>query len=143
MSKLTQANGDDHPDAAAKHLVDAQGLYAAARHDNAGYLAGYVVECCLKTVVLAETGTFHGGHNLNGLSVRVLTLAAVAGSKTAKYVSTLSAVQTIYDPASGWHPELRYRPEGQVTAAIAAQWVQEAENIYKMTIVPMRLDGVI
>lgn len=47
-SKLALASGDDHPEAAAKHLADAAALMAAARPDGAAYLSGYVVERGLK-----------------------------------------------------------------------------------------------
>ncbi|HSN99958.1 MAG TPA: hypothetical protein VLS89_16800 [Candidatus Nanopelagicales bacterium] len=53
MSNLAY-QGDDHPEAAAKHLDDAKALLAAMRYDGAGYLAGYVLECSLKTIVLLE-----------------------------------------------------------------------------------------
>ena len=51
MSRLAQPNGDDYPDAAQKHLVDADLLFQAGRFDGAGYLTGYVVECVLKTYI--------------------------------------------------------------------------------------------
>ena len=56
MSRLGQRNGDDYPDAARKHLEDAKVLLAGSRPDGAAYLAGYVVECALKTVVQLATG---------------------------------------------------------------------------------------
>lgn len=49
MSRLKQANGDDYPEAALKHLQDADALVRGRRFDGAAYLAGYVVECALKT----------------------------------------------------------------------------------------------
>lgn len=56
MSGLRQGNGDDYPDAAEKHLEDSKVLMAGSRHDGAAYLAGYVVECVLKTLIQLETG---------------------------------------------------------------------------------------
>ncbi|MRG94456.1 hypothetical protein [Polyangium spumosum] len=52
MSNLASSNGDDYPAAAAKHLEDARTLLDAQRHDGAAYLAGYVVECSLRSVVM-------------------------------------------------------------------------------------------
>jgi hypothetical protein len=52
VSNLALSNKDDYPAAAAKHLDDASALVDAERYDAAGYLAGYVVECSLRTVVL-------------------------------------------------------------------------------------------
>ncbi|TKD02009.1 hypothetical protein [Polyangium fumosum] len=46
------ANGDDYPEAAAKHLTDARTLLDAKRFDGAAYLAGFAIECSLRTVVM-------------------------------------------------------------------------------------------
>jgi HEPN domain-containing protein len=37
--------------AAQKHLTDASLLLEQNRFDNAAYLSGYVVECCLKALL--------------------------------------------------------------------------------------------
>lgn len=52
MSNLVHKNKDDYPAAARKHLLDAGALVDAGRFDGAGYLAGYVVECSLRTIVM-------------------------------------------------------------------------------------------
>ena len=57
MSRLKTVQGDDHPEAAGKHLLDAGALLAAGRADGAAYLSGYVVECSLKSIYQLETGT--------------------------------------------------------------------------------------
>ena len=51
MSRLRQGNGDDYPDAAGKHMEDSNVLIAGSRYDGGAYLAGYVVECSLKTLI--------------------------------------------------------------------------------------------
>jgi hypothetical protein len=56
MSRLRTPNGDDHPEAAHKQLLDAQSLLGQQRADGAAYLSGYVVECALKSLWLHETG---------------------------------------------------------------------------------------
>ena len=56
VSRLQQNNGDDYPEAASKHLEDATVLFAGTHADGAAYLAGYVVECALKTLIQAQTG---------------------------------------------------------------------------------------
>lgn len=143
MSNVAQPNGDDHPEAAGKHLVDSRTLVNAGRADGAAYLAGYVVECCLKTLVLVEAGTIAKKHGLNGLTSEALRLAALPGSKTARYVPKQTPGHAIYDRASGWAPDLRYRPAGHLAHAAAVTWIAEAELVYDSTIVPMKLDGVI
>jgi hypothetical protein len=54
MSNLATAEGDDFPEAAAKHLDDADALLSAGRSDGAGYLTGYVLECSFKTVIVLD-----------------------------------------------------------------------------------------
>ena len=54
MSRLRQGNGDDYPDAAGKHMEDSNVLIAGSRYDGGAYLAGYVVECSLKTLIQLE-----------------------------------------------------------------------------------------
>ena len=56
MSRLRQSNGDDYPEAAGRHILDSRALVARRRFDGAAYLAGYVVECTLKTLIQLETG---------------------------------------------------------------------------------------
>ena len=53
MSRLR--NGDeDHPEAADRHFGDASHLLREGRVETAGYLAGYVVQCCLKSVLIHD-----------------------------------------------------------------------------------------
>lgn len=142
MSRLRQPNGDDHPEAARKHLDDTSVLSTGNRPDGAAYLAGYVVECSLKSLVLLEGGT-PWGHDLNALSRDALRLAALPGARTARYIPRMTPGHTLYDPQGGWRETIRYRAPGCVDRATAASWVGEAQAIFESTIVPMQLDGVI
>jgi HEPN domain-containing protein len=54
MSSKLQASGEDYPEAALKHCDDAGRLLSGRRADGAAYLAGYAVECALKTLVQVE-----------------------------------------------------------------------------------------
>ena len=74
--------GDDHPDAAAKNLDDAMTLLAARRFDGAGYLAGYVVECSLKTVIVLQEIARHAGFTPTSLAAGLVGHGAqtMAGS---------------------------------------------------------------
>ena len=142
MSKLRTSNGDDHPEAAQKHLRDAQSLLGQQRADGAAYLSGYVVECALKSCWQLETGRpWYRRHDLRELGQAVAALASVAGSKTARYVKSA----TIGIPSSaikGWSSEMRYwAPTMSVGDATA--WCQIAENVFLETVGQMRLDGVL
>ena len=64
---------DDYPGAASKHLLDSEALLAASRFDGAGYLAGYAVECTIKTVIQVEKKPPHD-HDLGRLSRDALLL---------------------------------------------------------------------
>src|SRR4051812_31003088 len=112
MSRLGTPQGDDHPDAAGKHLQDAKVLLIAGRADGAAYLSGYVVECSLKSLWLFELGEPIGGpqpwrrgsaHDLASLRAQVASLAVSATARIARYLgSTINgATNTILD---AWSP---------------------------------------
>jgi len=149
MSNLLLQNGDDHPEAAAKHLTDATILCAASRPDGAAYLAGYVVESSLKSLVLLDQGLPAGStrlfrtHDINDLSARVLQLAALPSARTARYIPKQAAGHSLYDPNIGWRETLRYRAPGGTLPQTAKDWLSEAQAVFESTILPMRLDGVI
>lgn len=142
MSRLRLPNGDDHPEAARKHLDDASVLLPAGRADGAAYLAGYVVECSLKSLILVAGGNAWG-HNINDLGRDALRLAALPGARSARYVPRMTPGHSLYDAAAGWRETLRYREPGAVTPVDAGSWLAEAQAIYDSTIAPMRLDGVV
>lgn len=138
-----QANGDDHPEAAAKHLTDCKTLQAQGRSDGAGYLAGYVIECCLKTLIIVDRQPPERIHVLGRLGGEALRLASLPSSRTARYAPWHHAAHPVYDAANGWTEQLRYRPSGQLPHALAQQWVDEAEHVFSRTIVPLKLDGLV
>lgn len=148
MSKVRQASGDDHAEAATKHLRDAAALLAAGRSDGAAYLSGYVVECALKTLFLYEATPIptaqkwgNKGHDLSDLEKQVATQAVVAGAKTAKYYG--AATRGLAAAAiAAWFVELRYR-SAHLTQAVAQVWFNEADAVYRETIGAMYLDGVL
>jgi hypothetical protein len=151
MSRLRLQNGDDHPDAAGKHLEDASALEAAGRADGAAYLAGYVAECALKALILLETGASPNapppwkkgreGHDLGELHRQAVILASVAGARTARYWGP--AVQGLaVARLAAWDPEMHYRAPS-MTGAEATSWLGEARLIYDETVGKMRLDGVL
>lgn len=123
-------------------MLDSEVLLNASRYDGAGYLAGYAVECTLKTLIWVEAGGVPQTHNLNGLSNRALQLHSLATQKTASYVKT-AAITTLLYGSAGWRETLRYQPEGTVSQADSSAWVSEARRLHDEVIIPMKLDGVI
>jgi hypothetical protein len=149
MSKLALANGDDHPDAAQKHLADATALLSQLRPDGAAYLSGYVVECALKAIWLNATGLPVGpnmpwgkqGHKLGHLLNQVSTLSAMAGARASRYLG--SAVASLpSSPLAAWTPEMRYRSPS-MTLDDAQLWLKTADELFRQTVAQMFLDGVL
>ena len=149
MSVLRTSKGDDHPEAAHKHLLDAQTLLGQQRADGAAYLSGYVVECALKSLWLHETGVPTGqampwgrrGHDLNYLATQATALTTVAGAKTARYLKAVTS-SVSSSAIAAWTPEMRYRP-ATMTSGDAMAWCQIADNVFQETVAQMRLDGVL
>lgn len=140
MSRLQQ-NGDDYPEAAEKHLEDASELFARARYDGTAYLAGYVVECALKTLIQVETRQTRRGHDLQRLNSTLGTIAALADRRTHAmyaYAMTILAGAGVLE----WNPEMRYRA-AYVTGSTARKWLQEATAIYTRIIGDLKMAGTI
>ncbi len=144
MSKLALRNGDDHPEAAKKHLSDADVLVNARRFDGAAYLAGYVIESCLKALVILEHGSSGPGlksHDLRNLASAANTLLGMAGARAGKYVG--SAVRGLATARiMAWKPEMRYHAPSIIQGEASA-WIREARSVYHETIGQMILDGII
>ncbi len=145
MSHLRQANGDDYPEAARKHLQDSGSLLAGGRPDGAAYLAGYVVECALKTLIQLEAGQVdrrHRHHDLSRLDRDLDLLAVQASSVVGRFYLRAQASLRASTILSGWMAEQRYRSPG-VSATTAANWHREAADVYRRVIGQLTLAGVI
>lgn len=141
MSKLRTSQGDDYPDAAIKHLLDAQTLLGQKHADGAAYLSGYVVECALKSIWQLETGKPRHGHDIVTLAQAVSAAATVANAKAARYFK--AATSGVASSAiAGWKPEMRYQSP-TMDADVAQAWWNIANAVYRETVAQMRLDGVI
>jgi len=141
MSSLHKQNGDDYPDAAAKHLADAKALTVAHRYDGAGYLAGYVVECALKSLLQVEIGEAPRTHSYQDLLGEIGNTCLAAGAATAKYVT--APIRAIREgPIGGWRETMRYRSPS-MSGGDAEAWVEAATLVYTDTVATMILDGVI
>ena len=141
MSKLQTLDGDDYPDAALKHLLDAQTLLGQQRADGAAYLSGYVVECALKSVWQLETGKPRKGHDLPVLAQAVSAVATVAGAKTARYFKAATS-GVLSSAIAAWKPEMRYQSPS-MSVGDAQAWCNVANAVFLETVGQMRLDGVL
>lgn len=131
---------DDYPGAAFKHVLDGEALLAAGRFDGAGYLAGYAVECTIKTVAQVE-GKLLRSHDLGDLSRSALTLVALPSGRTARYLTNPNFTTLTYGDPPGWRETMRYQAAGFVNQTDAANWVAEARRLHDEVIVQMRLNG--
>ena len=138
MSLLKQRNGDDYPAAALKHLQDADVLIKGRRFDGAAYLAGYVVECVLKTLIQVETGRADHSHDLNVLRKKVAEFAVRTGSRTGKFLEGLEPLNSseVFD----WKPDMRYRKPG-IAPDTAETWLRDARGVYDRIIGSLLTDG--
>lgn len=131
---------DDYPGAASKHVLDSEALLAANRFDGAGYLAGYAVECTIKTVAQIE-GKDLQGHDLGNLSRKALVLAALPSGRTARYLTNPDFTTLTYGDPPGWRHTMRYQAAGFVKQKDAVAWVAEARRLHDEVIVQMKLNG--
>ncbi len=132
---------DDFPGAASKHVLDSEALLAADRFDGAGYLAGYAVECTIKTVAQVEGSGRLSFHNLGALSREAMALAALPSGRTGRYLTNPKFTTLAYGDPPGWKETMRYQAAGFVNQAHAVAWVAEARRLHDEVIVQMRLNG--
>lgn len=144
MSNMRQSSGEDYPDAARKHYLDARALMGRRRYDGAAYLAGYVVECILKTIIqINQASGVSRIHDINRLSTNAQRLATMPSSRTARYFPpgfTLTRLPYGTPPA-GWKETLRYHFEGTIPKTTASAWVAEAKRLYAHVLWGLIKDG--
>lgn len=134
--------GEDYVSAAIRHTSDAEFLLGRGRVDNAGYLAGYGVECSLKAVVRLGGGLLPKalGHNLENLHGAALELATLLSPGIRRYrVEDGPRVSFLIHY---WDPELRYERSGSMTVDQARSLVREARTRVRHIVHPMILDGL-
>src|SRR6185436_2255221 len=103
--------------AASKHFDDSELLLSQGRTDNAGYLSGYVVECCLKSLLvhpLLPAGKTLG-HDLFLQMERVWQFCLALAPERRRVV--LPASTEVKKLLLQWKPDLRYDPVGTLDAA--------------------------
>jgi len=132
---------DNYTSAAARHYVDASLLLGSKRLDNAGYLAGYTVECSLKAIIIHGSGrdpkTY--GHELSTLGGPALDLALLLSPSWRRYrpKSIIDIIAVFGD----WNPEWRYSTTGELSQKKANDLVATAEKAFKEILIPLVLDG--
>ncbi len=133
--------GEAFESAARRPFEDAGLLLSNNSADNAGYLAGYVVECSLKLLLVqsAKLTPKSLGHDLLALSGDALRLAVLIAPFVGRYAVPASA--DLEDMAEHWSPEIRYAPTGHIRREAAEKWLRAAEAMYESLVVTITLDG--
>jgi hypothetical protein len=132
---------EDFTSAAFRHFFDACLLSAQKRPDNAGYLAGYAIECSLKAL-LSAGGIVHPRryqHDLATLGGSALDLAILLAPSLRHYRSEV--IEAVLQASREWSSEWRYSPTGSVPPELAQRLTAAAEQALKFCLVPMILDG--
>lgn len=129
--------------AAGKHLADTSLLTDQRRYDNAAYLSGYVVECCLKALLVFDgMPTEHElGHDLPLMSANALTLAYVLAPSRRRY--DLEGSPDLDALILSWNPNSRYDQEGTTVPALAESRLKGAQTAYAQIAVDLIFDGLI
>jgi hypothetical protein len=118
------------------------------RYDGAAYLAGYAVECILKTLIQLgqPSGTLPRAlkiHDINELSKKALSLATLPCSRTARYFPLGSSVTSFPygNLPLGWKETLRYYHEGTIPQTTASAWLSEVKRLYEHVLWGLIKDG--
>ena len=126
---------------AEKHLTDSSLFLDQKRFDNAGYLSGYVVECCLKALLDIDgmPSVKELGHELPLMAGNALMLGYVLAPSRRRY--NLAATPDLDLLIRDWKPDSRYEKENTTTPALAESRVRGARAAYEQIVVAMILDG--
>jgi hypothetical protein len=134
---------DDFASAALRHESDARHLLAHSRLDNAGYLAGYGVECSFKLLVERFGGPAPAalGHDLAALGGRALDLAALLSPGTRRY--RVDDHPDVQYATRSWAVGQRYASTGTRVQADAARLVAAASAAVREIVMRLVLDGLV
>jgi len=138
---------------ADRMMLDARALYQTKAHRSACYLAWYVVECTLKSL-LEQAGAKPWGHDLQSLHDDVATLLVQGNAVVAKYGDPSRLAPTMLqqvDPPKTnkkdveyfchWDPRHRY-DGARWNSAVSADYLREAEQSHDV-LIGMYLDGLV
>lgn len=149
---------DDFVKTAQQMMKAARALQAAGAHRNACYLAGYVVECTLKTL-LEVAGEDPWGHEIKDLNEGLTRLHLAPADKIGRYGDPSRHAPTIFLVVSRtsktkpdgtitwkeychWDPRHRYDGTRWADDATSRAYVNEAQKFIDI-IDDMRIQGVI
>lgn len=134
---------ENYTSAAARHYMDAVLLLDNNRYENAGYLAGYVVECSLKAIIVSGEGPHPSvyGHDIKILGGAALDLALLLSPAMHRYQA--QSVDEILNAFRVWSPLWRYLPTDEIFKhkKEMENLVATAKKAFQEFVVPTILDG--
>lgn len=145
---MSTAPVTSYAEAARRHLVDAEALFAGSRQANAGQLYGFVAECGMKALLIAcgVPTDADGGiakndprkpdkpHPLRAhvpvLMDRIVAHGALIpdGLLSTKYMAMIGSVARLND----WLVDHRYWRESALPLSSVAAWRKAAQDVGKM-----------
>lgn len=131
---------EDYKSAAIRHTMTAKAIINE-HPDDAGYLAGYGVECSIKSLLQCA-----GGFDLRALGRDLATLHGLALTLAVSISAGLGRYQVAMDEdvvhtIAHWKPELRYEATGMLSTASAEKFLKAAEACVEKILYAMILDG--
>lgn len=140
-------NRDDYPRTAKRMLGAAKALDsvgASPQPHAQAYLAGYVVECALKSLIQEFLNERSSSHPVDALWDQVKRAAVAAGATKTKLfdksVARLAPRHKNRLKIAVWNPYHRYDKVGW-NATDASTWTAEAELVFTETVAEMIADG--
>lgn len=129
---------EHYPNAACRHLADSKTLLDSRRFQGSAYLAGYVVECSLKALIVSPTAppgvdVRRIGHELSCLHKQLYNMAAArhgSGRRmaSAKLLGNLRSFLDAQTPA--WNPSMRYDATDPAWQTKASAWWDMANRCF-------------
>jgi hypothetical protein len=135
---------DDFLETAQQMMSGAKALQATGAHRNACYLAGYVVECTLKTMLEVAGESPPLKHEVDDLNVLLLRLSLAPGDKIGTYgdpsvlapmifrqlrvLETRRDGSTVWRDQCHWDPKHRYDGTRWANDATSRQYIAEAQK---------------
>lgn len=134
---------EDFASATVRHWQTTDHLASEGYWQQAAYLAGYIAECSLKSLLERTATTIlpkDVGHDLARLVGDALELAWILTPSTRRY-----PIPRINSRAPGigeWRPEHRYARTGFLHEKRFKQIVSEARDVGSSVLIGLVLDGV-
>lgn len=129
---------EHYSNAACRHLADSKTLLDAKRFHGSAYLAGYVVECSLKALIVSPTpppgvDVRRIAHDLSALHSQLNQMASARRGPSRRQVSgsLLGTLRSFLDAQTpAWGPSMRYQSTDVSWQTKAPVWWEMASRCF-------------